>query len=174
MPQLRSLLIAALLSTALATGVSAAPASDDPWLARLVGRFVLTGQIAGQKTTHDVEAEWVLNHLYVRIHEVSREKDAQGRPAYEAIVYVTRDTRPGEYAILWLDNTASGAFAPEGTGRAKPRGDTLPFVFKDARGRVSFMNVFAYDAKARTWSWAMDNIENGVAKPFGRVTLAPR
>ena len=147
---------------------------DDPWLSRLVGHWVLEGRIAGQDTTHDVEGEWVLSHLYVRLHEVAREKDARGQAAYEAIVYVTRDLAPGGYAVLWLDNTASGAFAPEGIGHARPEGESLPFVFKDAQGEVSFKNTFAYDPATRTWSWVMDNVDKGVPRPFGRVTLRPR
>ena len=155
--------------------VAARPAAtDDVWLGRLVGHWVLRGQLAGKNTTHDVDAEWVLNRLYVRLHEVSREKEADGRPAYEAIIYVCRDPASGEYAALWMDTTAAGAFAPEGTGRAKPDGDSLPFVFKDAHGEVSFRNTFAYDAQHTSWTWALDNIDHGAAKPFGRVTLTRR
>ena len=150
------------------------PAGDDPWLSRLVGRWVLQGRIAGNDTTHDVDAEWVLNHLYVRLHEVSREKDSKGQAAYEAIVYVTRDAAAREYAVLWLDNTASGAFSPEGIGHAKPEGESLPFVFKDAHGEVSFKNTFAYDPASGTWAWVMDNVEKGVPRPFGRVKLTRR
>ena len=47
----------------------------------LVGRWVLSGTIAGKKTTHQVSAKWVLNHGYVQLHEISREKAAGGRPA---------------------------------------------------------------------------------------------
>jgi len=149
------------------------PAGDDPWLSRLVGHWVLEGKISGKDTTHDVDAEWVLNHLYVRLHEVSREKDPKGRAAYEAIIYVTRDAA-GEYAVLWLDNTMSGGFAAEGVGRAKPEGESLPFVFKDARGEASFKNIFVYDPASRSWAWVMDNVDKGVAKPFGRVKLSRR
>jgi hypothetical protein len=147
---------------------------DDPWLSHLVGHWILKGHIAGKDTTHDVQAEWVLNHLYVRLHEVSREKDAQGRPAYEAVIYVTRDIVKGEYAALWLDNTASGAFADEGTGHAKPDGESLPFVFTNARGEISFKNTFVYDSANQSWTWIMDNVEGGISKPFGRVKLSKR
>lgn len=170
----RFLLRLALAAIGIATAASAGAqptTGDDPWLSRLVGRWVLRGEIAGSATTHDVEAEWVLNHLYVRLHEVSREKDSSGKPAYEAIIYVTWYAAAKEYSVLWLDTTASGGFAPEGTGHAKPEGNSLPFVFKDARGVVSFKNTFAYDPAGRAWTWAMDNIDHGRAKPFGRVRL---
>ena len=170
----RLLLLVALGGiTAVSVGAEP-PAGDDPWLSRLVGHWVLEGRIAGKDTTHDVDAEWVLNHLYVRLHEVSREKDSRGQAAYEAIVYVTWYAAAGEYAVLWLDTTASGGFSPEGIGHAKPEGESLPFVFKDAHGEVSFKNTFAYDPASRTWAWVMDNVDRGVPKPFGRVKLTRR
>ena len=177
LPILRT--IAFLAITTLATSLDSRAqvnksTGDDHWLSRMVGRWVLKGQIAGKDTTHDVQGTWVLNHLYVRLHEVSREKDPRGRPAYEGIIYVTRDVVQGEYAVLWLDNTASGAFADEGTGHARPNGESLPFVFKNAGGEVSFRNTFVYDSATQTWTWLMDNVDNGVSKPFGRVKLSKR
>lgn len=50
----------------------------------LVGRWLMNGTIAGKRTTHDVNVEWVLKREYLRFHEVSREKDVRGGPAYEA------------------------------------------------------------------------------------------
>src|SRR5262245_27376066 len=97
----RLLLFAALCGISAVSVLAEPPAGDDPWLSRLVGHWVLEGRIAGKDTTHDVDAEWVLNHLYVRLHEVSREKDAKGKAAYEAIVYVTRYAAADEYAVLW-------------------------------------------------------------------------
>jgi hypothetical protein len=170
----RFLLLVALVALGAVTTASASaqpPEGDDPWLSRLVGRWVLEGRIAGKDTTHDVDAEWVLNHLYVRLHEVSREKDSKGNAAYEAIVYVTWYAALGEYTVLWLDTTASGGFAPEGIGHAKPQGNSLPFVFKDASGEVSFKNTFAYDSASRAWTWTMDNVDKGASRPFGRVRL---
>jgi hypothetical protein len=73
----------AILCNHAASALGAEPPADDHWLSRLVGHWVLAGRIAGKETTHDVDGEWVLNHLYVRIHEVSREKDPKGQPAYE-------------------------------------------------------------------------------------------
>jgi hypothetical protein len=169
----RVLLLATLCGiTAVSVGAEP-PAGDDPWLSRLVGHWVLEGRIAGKDTTHDVDAEWVLNHLYVRLHEVSREKDSRGQAAYEAIVYATRDAAAGEYAVLWLDTT-SGGFSAEGIGRTKPEGESLPFVFKDGHGEVSFKNTFIYDPASRSWAWVMDNVNKGVPKPFGRVKLRRR
>ena len=140
-------------------------------LERLVGRWILSGTIAGKKTTHDVSAEWVLNHGYLRLHEVAREKNPAGAPAYEAIVFVSADSSSGDCKVLWLDSTANSGLSAEALGSAKPTANSIPFVFKDPDGKVSFENTFSYDPAADTWMWSMDNILDGKHKPFGRVTL---
>lgn len=157
-------------------GVSAlaqTPPGPGPSLDRLVGRWILTGTIQGKATTHDVDAEWVLNRGYVRVHEVSREKDAKGGPAYEAIVFISWDQKASEYTCLWLDSTASGGLSADGIGRGKPVGDSIPFVWK-AGGGDSFRNTFVYSGSAGTWQWNMDNVLAGKAQPFARLRLARR
>ena len=138
----------------------------------MVGHWVLRGTIAKQQTTHDVDAQWVLDKEYVQIHEVSREKDGAGKPLYEAMILVVWDPKAGEYACLWLDTTGVANFPPEGVGRAKPRGDSIPFVFKDPNGGIH--NTFAYDREKDAWTWAIDNEAKGKLTPFARVTLTRR
>jgi hypothetical protein len=97
-----------------------------------VGRWVLSGTIAGKKTTHKVSAEWVLNYGYVQLHEVSEEKAAGGSPAYEAIIFISFNSAANEYSCLWLDSTASSSFSPEGVGHAKLTNPAtaIPFLFQ--------------------------------------------
>jgi len=66
--------------------------------------------------------------LIFRIHELSREKDADGEPAYEAWIHIAWDEEKAEYVVMWLGNTATTNFTPEGVRLAKPDGDRLPFV----------------------------------------------
>src|SRR5438045_8952039 len=81
-------------------------AQHGPLSDRLVGKWVLQGTIGGKETTHDVDADWVLNDGYVRLHEVSREKDSNGLPAYEAIMFISWDETSREYSFLILDSTS--------------------------------------------------------------------
>jgi hypothetical protein len=162
-------LMATMLLLCGATARAQQPPVQSPLLDHLVGNWVLQGTIARQPTTHDVSAEWVLDHHYVRIHEVSREKDGAGKPKYEAIILVARNDSPKQYACVWLD--VYGGLGPVSVGLAEPRESELPFVFKDEKGEVSFTNNFVYDAKADAWEWHMDNVANGVAREFGRVKL---
>jgi hypothetical protein len=155
----------------LAAPVLAQPATfQDPLLDRLIGTWVLQGTIGGSPTTHDIVADWVLGHQYVRLHEVSREKDAKGQAAYEAIVFLGRDQPSNRYACLWLDSTGGGGLAAQAIGYAKRGGDEIPFLFKGADGSL-FHTTFAYDKEADSWRWTMDGEEGGKLQPFARVRL---
>lgn len=144
------------------------PTLNDQLLDRMVGRWTLTGTIANQQTTHDVTGEWVLGHQYVRLHEVSHEKDAKGQPLYEADVYVGWDADVKQYACVWLD--VYGGIAPGSLAQVAPSGDSIAFVFRhDAT--TAFHNTMSYDRAADRWSWRMDNDSAGTLSPFARVTL---
>ncbi|HEX6616347.1 MAG TPA: hypothetical protein VF046_08585, partial [Gemmatimonadales bacterium] len=83
------------------------------------------------------------------------------------------DPRSGEYACLWMDNTAPSAFDPGGIGRGTVAGDSIPFFFRyDTLD--SFHTTFVYDRRSDAWQWHMDNDSAGVRRPFARVTLTRR
>ena len=149
--------------------LSAQSLQADSLFDRLIGRWVLSGTIARQHTTHDVTFEWVLGREYVQMHEVSRER-ASNRPAYEAVVLFGRDAPTGEYGCLWLDNTGANAFDPAGIGRGSVAGDSIPFLFRYS-ATDSFHTTFVYDRVMDSWQWHMDNDSAGVRRPFARVTL---
>ena len=148
----------------------AAPVKD-PLLERLVGHWVLRGTIAGKQTTHDVVTEWFLDHQYLRIHETSREKNDKGQAQYEAVVLIGWDEVALEYQCLWLDSTGGGGLTAQGIAQGKRSGDAIPFLFRERDGSISFNNTFSYDKVNDSWSWQMDNVQNGKAVPFGRVKL---
>jgi hypothetical protein len=161
----------AVLAAMLLSGMAVAqqPSVNSALLDHLAGNWVLRGTIAGQQTTHDVNAEWVLGHHYLRINEVSREKSSSGQPQYEATVFVGWNAKAKQYACVWLD--VLGGMSAESIGVATPRENVIPFVFTDEQGEVMFRNDFVYDPKTNSWEWRMENVKKGVSKPFGRVTL---
>lgn len=154
------------LETATSVPV-AGSAQAHEMLNRLVGRWTLTGVIAGQSAVHDVEAQWVLQQTYLRISETSRERSESGLPAYEATIYV--GWLQDHYVCIWLDNTevASG----DVTCSATPATDAIPFEFRDAQGALIITNTFTYHRAADAWEWRMDNIRDGEAEVFGNVSL---
>jgi len=143
---------------------------QDPLLDRLIGEWVLEGTIAGEQTTHDVVFEWVLEHQYVQFHEVARERDPSGAPAYEAIVFIGWDSASERYACLWLDSTGGDGLSANAIGYGAPSGDSIPFVFRFPDGSL-FHNTFAYDRATDTWQWSLDGEQEGELQPFARVTL---
>lgn len=165
---LRRLLLLLMFCSAT-VAVAQQPPVNAPLLDHLVGRWVLQGKIAGQDTTHEVNAEWVLEHHYLLIHEVSGQRNGKGEPQYQATIYIGWNEATKEYACVWLDDYGGLTSASMGVASAKE--NELPFVFKDEKGEVTFKNDFVYDTKASTWEWRMDNVSKGVAIPFGRVKL---
>ena len=142
----------------------------DPLLDHMVGKWVLQGTIAGRDTTHDIVSEWVLGHQYMRIQEVSREKDASNQPAYEAIILIGWDPQSSQYTCLWLDNTGPWDFTSQGIGRAKRSGDAVTFRFgSDDGSRIN--TTFSYDKNADTGQWSIDNDTGGKIQTFARVRL---
>ncbi|HXY68924.1 MAG TPA: hypothetical protein VEH62_05710 [Gemmatimonadales bacterium] len=168
---MRRILAAAVLCIVVAPRLAAQGLAADSLFDRLVGHWVLTGTIARRQTTHDVTFQWMLGREYVRMHEVSRERAADGSPAYEAVVLFGRDPGSGEYACLWMDNTGASAFPDAGIGRGAVAGDSIPFLFRYT-ATTSFHTTFVYDRAADTWQWHMDNDSLGVRRPFARVSLA--
>lgn len=143
------------------------PTLRDPLLDHLAGKWVLQGIIQDRPATHDITAEWVLGHQYLRIQEVDRAKDGSGEPAYQADVYVGWDQKLGQYACVWLDTY--GGVSPVSIGNAKRDGDQIKFLFKDAES--VFHTTFAFDAKSGTWEWRMDSEQAGKFNPFLRAKL---
>ena len=162
------------LAFVLVPSIGSAQAGARPhlfdWLA---GHWVLEGTIHGAHTVHDIDADAVLNGGYIRLHEVSREKDARGNAAYEAVVYISVDRGNGDYTCLWLDTTTSGGLSPSGIGRARPDGRSIPFVFTAGNGDV-FRTTFEYTPESDSWRWRMDAESSGKVEPFARVTLTRR
>ena len=138
-------------------------------LDRLTGEWVMTGMVDGEDITHDVEAEWVLEGGYLRLHELSREQDESGRPAYEAIVIISWEEVNGEYKCLWLDTTANTGLDDPIIGIATPSGHEIPFVWTGEESR--FHNTFSYDGGADAWRWVLKSERNGEFALFADVTL---
>ena len=139
-------------------------------LDEMAGNWVMRGTIGGDEITHDITAEWVLGNHYFRFHDLAREKNETGAPAYEAIVFIGWDEVTSSLACLWLDETGGGGLTNGIIGYAKADGDKLPFVFKT--GDDSAINTtFIYDRDAGTWSWTIDIKRGGTISNFAEVTL---
>ena len=163
-------LLVFLASILVATAATAQqPPVNSPVLNRLAGKWLLQGTVGKQPVMHDFDAEWVLQHHYLRLREVSRDKNDKGEPQYEATVFVAWNEKTRQYACVWLD--VYGGATSESIGVATPKENELAFVFTDEHGETSFTNTFFYDPKTNTWENRLDNVVKGEAKPFARFKL---
>ena len=167
-----SMMLLTLSLSAAAAG--AQPATfEDPLLDRFVGQWLLEGTIAGGEVNHDIDAAWVLGHQYLRFHELARERDEFGLPAYEANVTIGWDEPSGRYVCQWLDSTGGGGLIDGAYGYAEPAVDTLAFVF--GLGEEStWHTTFAYDRAADMWHWTMEGRTGDQVRPFARNTMTRR
>ena len=140
-------------------------------LDHLAGNWVLQGEIAGKQTTHDVQGQWILRHEYLQLHEVSRESDSSGKPAYEAVVLISWDAKANQYSCLWLDSTAGGALSSQVTCRANPSGDSIPFIFAISPSQL-LRTTFTYRGSNDTWRWLIEDETNGKKETFANVELS--
>ena len=163
----RLFLLAVLLLAALPARAQQPPLRDA-LLDDLAGHWVITGTIAGAATTHDLDAEWVLDHHYLRLHEVSREHDGAGRPRYEAYVHIGWNPAAGSYGCVWLDTF--GGLTTESIGLAPRAPNSLGFVF--ARdGQVTLRNTMTWHPESRSWDWVIVNVEGARSTIFATLAL---
>ena len=146
------------------------PSAPGELLNHLAGTWVLHGTIAGKTTTHDVHAEWVLSHEYLQLREVSREKNAGGAAAYDAIIYIEWYAKAREYRCLWLDSTSAGGLSAQGIAHASPDGNSIPFLFTLSESD-QIRTTFRYDSAADSWQWLIDNVDRGNIRQFANLKL---
>lgn len=146
---------------------------QDQLLDHLTGTWMLEGTMAGGDVVHDIIAEWVAGHQYLRFVELSREREDDGTRAYEAIVFIGWDAEHDRYACLWLDSTGGGGLVNGIIGYAAPDGDRLAFLF-DFGDEHHFHTTFLYDRERDGWEWRMDSERDGGLQPFARATMTRR
>jgi hypothetical protein len=137
---------------------------QDELLRQMAGRWKLSGAIRGKNVEHSVEAQWVLNHQFLQVHE----KDAATPPAYEAIVMIGYDNVSERYVAHWID--IFGGRVSETLGYGGRTGDQIEFVFEYPDG--PFHTIFRRMSDKKQWQWQM-RTKNDVGKwvEFANLTL---
>ena len=165
----RILLSLALLLTSIVPALRAdekannRAAFQDEFLDKLVGHWNLTRKVRGTTEENKVEAEWVLEHQFLRLHM----KDVASPPKYEAEVYIGFDKAGNRYVAHWMD-TFGGGFSLMGFGVRD--GNSLPLIFEDADGTVR--NTFTYDPATQSWtSLIVQKAKGGDWKTFAEDRL---
>jgi len=165
---MKRIVLVAIIFAALMTVGQQAPV-NSPLLDHLAGKWVMQGTVGKQTATHDLDAEWSLQHHYLRFRETSRDRNDKGEPQYDATVFIGWNEKTKQYACVWLD--VYGGLTVESIGVATPKENELAFVFTNEQGEKSFTNTFIYDSKTNSWDNRLDNVVKGAAQPFARFKL---
>jgi len=136
----------------------------DDLLDNLVGRWRLTRTIRGKQVQNTVDAEWVLNHQFLRVHM----KDTAVPSQYEAMAFIGYDNASERYVAHWID-VYGGRFS-ETLGYGRRESDSIRFVFEYPDG--PFHNTFTWNREAKTWTFLMETKNaSGQWAPFARDEL---
>jgi hypothetical protein len=98
---MRQLFVCLLLITP-AFAQAPAPASDE-LMDHLAGAWKMEGTVMRQDAHHDVQAEWVLNHQFLRIQEKTSAQAPSAERPYEATWYLGYDPTSELYVLHLLD-----------------------------------------------------------------------
>jgi hypothetical protein len=140
----------------------------DPLVDRMAGTWKLEGQVMGREAHHEVRAEWVLSHQFLRIQE----KTAAGAPnterAYEACWFLGYDPISERYVLHLMD--VFGARYSETLGYGTREGNQIRFVFEYPDG--PFHTTYQWNPEKDTWQWLMEQKDkNGKWVPFADLKL---
>jgi hypothetical protein len=124
----------------------------DLLLDNMTGTWSLTGKVMGRTADHTVEAEWVVNHQFLRIHEKDRNPAANGTVSYEAMIMVGYDNASERYVVRWND-IYGGRFS-ETLGYGARHGNDIRFVIEYPDG--PFHATFRWLSDSHQWIWLME------------------
>lgn len=143
-------------------------AFTDALLDKMTGAWRLTGKIMDRNADHEVDAEWVLNHQFLRIHEKDRSPAASGAVVYEAMIMVGYDNTSERYVAHWND-IYGGRFS-ETLGYGVRNGNDIRFIFEYPSG--PFHTTFRWHPESHEWTWLMETKnKSGDWTEFAKLTL---
>ena len=129
------------------------PASwQDELVEHMTGSWTLGGQVMGREAHHDVQAEWVLNHQFLRIHEKTAATAPSEERTYEATWFLGYDPVSERYVLHLFD--VFGARFSETLGYGIREGDAIRFVFEYPDG--PFHTTFRWSREKNSWQWLME------------------
>lgn len=136
---------------------------EDDLFSHLAGRWRLTRQIGDKQTHNTVQADWVLQHQFLRLQL----RDVATPSRYEADVYIGYSHAEQVYVAHWLDNFG-GRFS--GLGRGQRQGLSVAFRFDFPSG--PFLNTFRWEPDTDSWHCHLESVAaDGTRRSFARDHL---
>ena len=148
-----------------------APAKWQDNLAdHLTGIWNVAGQVLGHEAHHEVNAEWVLNHQFLRIHEKTSPTAPPNENRYEAIWFLGYDAVSERY-VLHLIDIFGGRFS-ETLGYGARNGNEILFVFEYPDG--PFHTTLRWSPENTTWQWLLEQKDkSGKWTTFADLKFTP-
>lgn len=123
----------------------------DDLMDHLVGKWDVSAIVYGQKFTLDREAEWVLDHQYIRIHEKSREVIPWLKTPFERTIFIGYNRLNKRYIVYELTvHGAGGPIRPEGFSYAERTGNELKTTLTNGSDMV-INQRFTWEPESGTW-----------------------
>ena len=128
----------------------------------------MEGQVVGREAHQEVQAEWVLNHQFLRLHEETAADAPKTEHPYEALWFLSYDQVSERYVLHLMD--IFGARYSETLGYGTREGNQIRFVFEYPDG--PFHTTFVWNPEKDTWEWLMEQKDkNGKWTPFADLKL---
>ncbi len=147
----RTLLLIAALAPMHAPA-QAPPEWKDDLADHMVGTWKIDGQVMGREAHHDVQAEWVLNHQFLRIDERTATSAPASERRYEAIWFLGYDAVSERYVLHLLD--VFGTRYSETLGYGTRDGNAIRFVFEYPDG--PFHTTYHWSPETGSWQWRLE------------------
>jgi hypothetical protein len=146
----------------------APPAWHDELAEHMAGAWKIEGQVMGRPAHHEVQAEWALDHQFLRIHEKTSADAPAAESRYEAIWFLGYDSISERYVLHLMD--LFGARYSETLGYGVREGNDIRFVFEYPDG--PFHTVYRWIPQKDSWQWLMEQKnKEGKWTPFADLML---
>jgi hypothetical protein len=120
----------------------------DDLLNNLVGKWDLNGIVYGRADTEMLEAEWVLNHQYLRIHEKSKEDIPEINGPFETEFFIGFNRNSERYIVHEMN--VCGNTVCEGFYYASRTGNEIKLE-KKTDSLISSIQRFTWEPASGSW-----------------------
>lgn len=156
------------LSVLLTTSSFAQTATDttdkrfhDDLLDHLVGKWDVSATVHGEKFTLDREAEWVMNHQYLRIYEKSRQVVSWLKIPFERTIFIGYNHRSKRYIVYELTvHGGDSPIEPEGFTYGTRTGNELKTVITNGSDLVIHQS-FTWEPASGLWRFQGRRVIDG-------------
>ncbi|MGA9533743.1 MAG: DUF1579 family protein [Anaerolineales bacterium] len=138
------------------------------FLNRLVGEWMLTGEMGEVELRQHVQARWVLGNRFLWMHCKSETGPDNPTADYEAIYHFGYNRAESLFVMHLLDTTEVPTTCVLGRGRRD--GDHVPFLFE--YGDTDFFNTLSWYPERDAWTFHQTYREDGEVRTFATKELS--